>query len=112
MAMSARDTGLAIEASTRTSIHIAKNKTIDLWLDQTSRHPILKRTDEAVTLFSFAVCLSSAPAFNISVNCHNFSESKVKVETGGLKLSYCSQTSLSRNGWPKAVILLVITDNF
>ena len=52
----------------------------------------------------------SAPAFNISVNCHNFSESKVKVETGGLKLSYCSQTSLSRNGWPKAVILLVIID--
>ena len=45
------------------------------------------------------------------MNCHNFSESKVKVETGGLKLSYCSQTSLSRNGWPKAVILLVITVN-
>ena len=31
----------------------------------------------------------SAPAFNISVNCHNFSESKVKVETGGRKMSYC-----------------------
>ena len=41
-------------------------------------------------LFSFAVCLqSSAPALNISVNCHNFPESKVKVETGGQKLSYC-----------------------
>ena len=31
----------------------------------------------------------SAPEFNISVNCHNFSESKVKVETGGQKLSHC-----------------------
>ena len=51
---------------------------------------ILKRRDEAATLFSVADFLqSSAPALNISVNCHNFSESKVKVETGGQRLSYC-----------------------
>ena len=51
---------------------------------------ILKRRDEAATFFSVAVYLqSSAPAQNISVKCHNFSESKVKVETGGQKLTYC-----------------------
>ena len=51
---------------------------------------ILKRRDEADIFFSVAVCLqSSAPALNRSVNCHNFPESKVKVETGGQKLTYC-----------------------
>ena len=48
---------------------------------------IRKRRVEAATFFTVAVCLqSSAPALNISVNCHNFSESK---EMGGQKLSYC-----------------------
>ena len=52
---------------------------------------ILKRRDEAATFFPVAVCLqSSAPALNLSVNCHNFSESKVKVETGGQRLSFVS----------------------
>ena len=33
--------------------------------------------------FSFVVCLQiNTPALNVSVNCHNFSESMVKVETG------------------------------
>ena len=66
-------------------VHSHSQKQENRWLDKlTSRHTILKQTDVAATLFSFAVCLqSSAPALNISVNCHNFPESKVKVETGG-----------------------------
>ena len=38
--------------------------------------------------FSFVVCLQiNTPALNASLNCHNFSESMVKVETGDQKLS-------------------------
>ena len=74
--------------------HSHSQKQDNRWLDKINIKTYIglyssKRRDEAATFFSVAVCLqSSAPAFNrsISVNCHNFSESKVKVEIGGQKL--------------------------